>query len=968
MNMFSSFPRWLLMGAACVALVLNGGVCRAAQNSGDINSLLQPEFTQTSKSLTGAAGAPSKFRIQMEIFVSPKGSDANPGSKDKPFASLAKAQSAARSAKTAGAVTVFLSGATYYLPETLVLTPDDSGSAQAPILYSAAPGEQPVISGGVKLALRWSPHRDGIMQAKVPAGFTADQLFVNGERQHLARYPNFDPRVPHFNGFAADAFSPQRAARWADPRGGFIHAMHRAEWGDFHYVITGKGADNKVTYEGGWQNNRRMGMHGQFRMVENIFEELDAPGEWFLNTNTATLYFYPPAGVDLARATVEAVRLRHLIEFRGSAEQPVKFVSFRGLTFRHAARTFMDNKEPMLRSDWTTYRGGAVFFNGTEDCALEDCFLDQLGGNAVFVNNYNRRVTVRGCHIAKAGANGVAFVGDTNAVRSPLFEYSERQSLDQIDLTPGPKTPNYPADCLVEDCLIYLSGRVEKQTAPVQIEMAQSITVRHCSIYDVPRAGINIGDGCWGGHVIEFCDIFDTVKETGDHGSFNSWGRDRYWGLKGVDLSTVTLGEHKNLPLLDVVKPNILRNNRWRCDHGWDIDLDDGSSNYEIRNNLCLNGGLKLREGFFRLVENNVIVNNSFHPHVWYGNSQDTFRRNIIFTGYKPISVKKPWGKECDFNLVHKPGQTQSAPATWLQGTSGLDEYSLDADALFMDAAKGDYRVKDGSPARQLGFQNFPMDQFGVQRPSLRALARTPELPDPNQRTVEAKSKRDGRVSDWLGAKLKNIVGLGEVSAAGLPGEIGVRVVEAPAQSRAAQAGLRENDVILKCNGQPSDTLSAFLRLYRAAPVGSKVKLAIFRGQKTETIEVDASAEILLSPGEAQIKGEGQRPVYDRAKDFLCSWTNPKTWLEWRLPAVKPGDYEALITLGSTIPNNQFTLQIGEQTLTNTVPNTGGWETFQDLKLGSVKLPAGELLITLKPLKVSGAVMNVRSVTLTPKK
>ena len=59
--------------------------------------------------------------------------------------------------------------------------------------------------------------------------------------------------------------------------------------------------------------------------------------------------------------------------------------------------------------------------------------------------------------------------------------------------------------------------------------MAASITVSHCSIYDMPRAGINIGDGCWGGHVIEFCDVFDTVKETGDHGSFNSWGRDRYW-------------------------------------------------------------------------------------------------------------------------------------------------------------------------------------------------------------------------------------------------------------------------------------------------------------------------------------------------------------------------------------------------------------------------------------------------------
>ncbi len=67
-----------------------------------------------------------------------------------------------------------------------------------------------------------------------------------------------------------------------------------------------------------------------------------------------------------------------------------------------------------------------------------------------------------------------------------------------------------------------------------------------------------------------------------------------------------------------MVKPNIIRNSRWRCDHGWDVDLDDGSSNYEIYNNLFLNGGLKLREGFHRRVWNNITVNNALHPHVWY--------------------------------------------------------------------------------------------------------------------------------------------------------------------------------------------------------------------------------------------------------------------------------------------------------------------------------------------------------------
>jgi hypothetical protein len=772
--------------------------------------------------------------VAQPYFISPTGDDANPGTLAKPFATLQRAQQAARQ-KHGG---VFLRGGTYYLPATVVLTVEDSGTTDAPVIFQNYQNETPVISGGVRLEnLNWQPYTNGIFQAQVPADLQTEEIFVNGERQVLARYPNFDPKAQYFDGFAADAISPERAARWADPMGGYFHAMHPARWGDFTWRITGKETNGQVRLEGGWQNNRGAAAHRQIRFVENIFEELDAPGEWFLNSKTHTLYFYPPAGLDLEKAVVEATRLRTLVEFRGDQTNAVKWITLHGLVFRQAARTVMDTREPLLRSDWAIYRGGAIFFNGAEDCALEDSFIDQVGGNAVFVNNYNRRVAIRGTQIAKAGASGICFVGDPQAARSPLFNYYQTHKLEDIDRTPGPKSNNYPADCVVDDCLIHLTGRVEKQTAGVEIDLAQNITVRHCSIYDMPRAGINIGDGCWGGHVIEFCDIFDTVKETGDHGSFNSWGRDRFWRPQ-IDEVNAWVKQVPELPKLDAAKPNVLANNRWRCDHGWDIDLDDGSSFYIITNNLCLHGGIKNREGFGRVVENNIMVDGGYDPHVWYNESGDIFRRNIVWTAYRPANMHRPpWGAEMDFNLVQDYGAANSAPATQLQQQSGRDEHSIVADAQFIDPAHGDYRVKDGSPALALGFVNFPMDQFGVQKLVLKAVARVPQLSQPKMPAPVAAVRAAATVT-WLGASVRNIADEDEMSAFGLSGVTGVLVLEVPAESALAKAGLRKNDVILSVNGAKTADTAALLRQAPALPAGSSFKIGISRDQKEFVVQL----------------------------------------------------------------------------------------------------------------------------------
>ncbi|MBT3294856.1 MAG: PDZ domain-containing protein [Verrucomicrobia bacterium] len=609
----------------------------------------------------------------------------------------------------------------------------------------------------------------------------------------MARYPNYDPAIKPYDGYAADAFSPDRAAGWADPAGGYIHAMHAHHWGGYHYRITGKNPDGTVAYEGGWQNNRQMGMHEEFRFVENIFEELDTPGEWFHDARTQTLYYYPPADVDPATALVEVTRLRHLVEFRGDQAHPVRHLALEGLTFRHAARTFMETKEPLLRSDWTIYRGGALLLTGTQDCAVTNCAFDQVGGNAIFVNRYNRRLTISGTHIHEAGASGICFVGDPDAVRNPLFEYNERQSYADIDKTPGPKSDNFPADCVVDDCLIHGIGVVEKQATGVQISMSRGITIRHCSIYDVGRAGINISEGTFGGHLIEFCDVFDTVQETGDHGSFNSWGRDRFWEL--ADAPSETLAE---LSLLDAEK-SIIRNSRWRCDRGWDVDLDDGSSNYEIYNNLFLGRGLKLREGFHREVYNNIAVNGTLHPHAWYANSMDVVTRNIWMRRYRPAGMKT-WGNGIDRNMFSLEGDRQAF------AEQGCDDHSIVGDPMFVDPSQGDYRVHAESSALKLGFKNFRMDRFGVQKATLKKMARVPVFPTPElERDTSPSPARKGT---WFGATVRAIGGE-EFSAFGVSKEDGgIHLVAVPEASPAARAGFRPDDLVQHVGGKQVKTLA----------------------------------------------------------------------------------------------------------------------------------------------------------------
>lgn len=715
---------------------------------------------------------------QQTIIVSTTGNDSNDGSLSSPLQTPEAALSRAKQSSEKE-ISIFFRAGKYYLSTPLIIKSEEF--AQKKITISAYQNETVTFSGGKKLSLKWGKAKGGIFMSKVEP-IVSDLLFMNGEKQILARYPNYN-KDGIFNGTAADALSPERIKKWKDPKGGFIHALHGREWGDMHYVITGK-KDDKLAYEGGFQNNRPSEMHNKYRFVENIFEELDAPREWFLDTKRNILYYYPAQGDKINDATFEVALLSNLVELRGTSNKRLTNVTIKNIHFIETTRTFMGEYEKLMRSDWSIFRGAALFMENTEDCLIDSCEFTNLGGNALFLSKYNRNVTVKSNHIHHIGASAICVVGDTSAVRSGSMEYGKFVPYEKLDQVPGPKNANYPRQCTIEDNLIHDIGQVEKQVAGIEVQIAAQMNIRHNTIYRVPRAAINVGDGAFGGHVIEYNDAFETVLETSDHGAFNSWGRDRFWHPDYNKMCELTT-QHPELVLLDALYTTIIRNNRFRCDHGWDIDLDDGSSNYHIYNNLCLHGGIKLREGFYRTVENNILINNSLHPHVWFKNCEDVIQRNIFMLPYFPISLQS-WGKKVDYNFF----LTKFALDNVRQNNT--DAHSVCGNVNFLNEKEGVFTLLEGSDAFKVGFENFPMDQFGVYSPQLKKIAEKPVISE----LVMINSDDSKKEYNWLEGRICAVNGLGDRSAFGLPDEKGVVVLDVDNSDVLKKAGIQKRDVI----------------------------------------------------------------------------------------------------------------------------------------------------------------------------
>ena len=268
------------------------------------------------------------------FYVSTLGNDAwsgklsqpDAGHKDGPFATLAAARDAIRKLKAQGLlkqpVTVYVRGGTYALDKTLLFTVADSGTEKTPISYAAYPDETPLLSGGI-LITGWTKAAKGeLWQAEVPGvragNWYPHQLFVNGERRQRARTPNtgffrIDGKISKQKSefkFHEGDINPE----WVGQRD--LDLVLLQAWKVLRaHIVKVNASARTVRLSGEFAPDVQE--EGAHYWVENTFDALDSPGEWYLNRESGKLYYWPMPGEDMERSEVIAPALDRAPAFPG---------------------------------------------------------------------------------------------------------------------------------------------------------------------------------------------------------------------------------------------------------------------------------------------------------------------------------------------------------------------------------------------------------------------------------------------------------------------------------------------------------------------------------------------------------------------------------------------------------------------------------------------------------------------------
>lgn len=664
----------------------------------------------------------------VEIFLSPAGSDSNPGTAEKPLATLGAARDVIRKQRQQQPgmdARVIIADGTYPLRGTVEFTPEDSG-----VTYEAAPGAKPVFSGGTRIT-GWEKQGEHLWQAKLPEVAAGDwyfeQLWVNGRRASRARTPNDD--WTYMRGATAKGLDPitgkeaalnhalikgypdtfARLADVAQERLSDVTAVVYHSWEISRH--RGRFFDPKNAWLYVTEINANTGPFIDFAAgkryhLENFRAALDSPGEWFLDRD-GTLLYWPLPGEDMSKAEAVAPRVGQFIRIKGDAEKTVENLTFRGLRFLHGQYIL----PPGGHADGQAANDipAVILADDAKRITLENCEVAHVGLYAIWFRSGCEGNTVRSCYLHDLGAGGVR-VGNGW-------------------ITDGAPSRRVSSQNTVENNIIRGGGRIHYGAIGVWIGHSSDNVIAHNDISDFIYTGISAG---WVWDYSESAAKRNRVEFNHIHhlGS----------GVLGDMAGIYTLGLSEGT----VIRGNHIHHLRSSPAMVFGIYLDQASSGITVRDNLVHDIGTACFYQHFgrdNLVENNIFAfprQTSLWRRVVEPHESFRAERNIMIgPGVSFFGGTVVEGKVSLDRNLYWPADGNTADfggmgfVEWQQ--RGHDKNSLVADPGFADLKQRDFQLAADSPALRLGFVPFDYSQAGVQGdPAWRALADGQSFPDFN--------------------------------------------------------------------------------------------------------------------------------------------------------------------------------------------------------------------------------------------
>ncbi len=479
-------------------------------------------------------------RPGLEIHVAPRGSDADPGTAVRPFATPARAVQAVRALVAAGLkqdVRVVFHAATYDLAAPLVFTPRDSGTADHAITYTACEGDEVILSGGRRIT-NWTQGEGGRWSAELPevqaGNWFFRQLVVNDQRATRARWPDEDGRLRITRvGDGVKEFAFDRPLPKENLGGQNAELVVYENWSVSRALIVSSDENRLITATPvGWIGHGDMttASPGKPAFLEQVRAGLDQPGEWFLDRPAGRLIYLPRAGEQVTQAVAVAPRLEQLVRIQGEKGRPVRNLRFVGLQFAHTdfplpavgyseiqAAHYGPNTHSPAHPQPVAVE--CVF---AEDCRFQGCRFTHLGASGVGFGPGCKRNTLTGCRIEDIGGNGV-MVGWRGQGR--LTAGSEG-NLDADWADPG----DAPAGQEVANCLIQRCGADSTGGVGIFVAFSTDTHIVHNLVREMPYTGISVGyrwnttPTSQARALVEYNHIHDVMRKLADGGGIYTLG------------------------------------------------------------------------------------------------------------------------------------------------------------------------------------------------------------------------------------------------------------------------------------------------------------------------------------------------------------------------------------------------------------------------------------------------------------